>query len=161
MTKGDTTMEKSTKANYGAWQNYQQPQVQGISESSGAVSPAYTAPAYTAPAYTAPAVLGASAGMYPTMPAQGQSQMFPANVMPAQVSPTQNFVKENVFEHIVPHVHPSHTTTVNKHVYNHQHYFPHTESCVEECFNQQTICGPGPVMPAFNQCCGPRRRFGF
>nr|WP_034293953.1 MULTISPECIES: CotD family spore coat protein [Bacillus] len=77
--------------------------------------------------------------------------------MPAQVSPTQQIVQKNVFKHIVPHIHPTHTTTVNEHVYQHQHYFPHTQSVVNECCNQQVMCGPLP--PPMPSCFCPPRPF--
>nr|WP_325048697.1 CotD family spore coat protein [Peribacillus glennii] len=81
--------------------------------------------------------------------------------MPAQVSPPQNFVNTNVFPHVVPHVHPSHTTNVNKHVFTHQHYFPHTQSTVNQCFEQHVVCpGRPPVAPIHHKCCPPRP-FGF
>jgi spore coat protein D len=52
-------------------------------------------------------------------------------------------------ETIVPHVHPSHTTNVNHQMYKHYHYYPHTESMVNEVSNQHFNCGPGfpPGMP--------------
>ncbi|WP_445324329.1 CotD family spore coat protein [Pseudobacillus sp. FSL P4-0506] len=84
-------------------------------------------------------------------------QLMPTQYDPPLVSPTQQFVKTNVFNTVVPHIHPSHTTTVNKHMINHEHYFPHTESVVNECCEQHIMCGK-PVNP----CCPPRpRRFGF
>ncbi|PLT35261.1 hypothetical protein CUU64_05815 [Bacillus sp. V5-8f] len=68
--------------------------------------------------------------------------------MPGTVSPTQNFVNTNVIPHVVPHVHPSHTTNVNQHVFTHQHYFPHTASVVNQCFEQHVVCpGRPPVAP--------------
>lgn len=84
---------------------------------------------------------------------------FPTQVAPAQMSPTQQFVNTNVMNTVVPHVHPSHLTTVNKHVYTHQHHFPQTQSVVNECLQQQMICGPKPMMP-MPYCCPPRP-FGF
>lgn len=76
---------------------------------------------------------------------------FPPNVMPPVVYPTQQFVNTNQFTHIVPHVHPSHTTTVNQHMFQHQHYCPHTHSVVNEVCHQHLNC-----------CCPPPRRpFGF
>jgi hypothetical protein len=82
-------------------------------------------------------------------------QVFPAQYDPPLVSPGQQFVKTNLFNKVVTHVHPSHTTTVNKHMINHQHYFPHTESCVNECCETHTMCG----VP-HNPCC-PTGPFGF
>ncbi|MGG6445828.1 CotD family spore coat protein [Pseudobacillus badius] len=82
-------------------------------------------------------------------------QVLPAQFDPPLVSPTQQFVKTNVFNTVVPHIHPSHTTTVNKHMIHHQHYFPHTESVVNECCEQHLMCGMPP------RPCGPMRPFGF
>jgi spore coat protein D len=82
-------------------------------------------------------------------------QVFPAQYDPPLVSPGQQFIKTNLFNKVVTHVHPSHTTTVNKHMINHQHYFPHTESCVNECCETHTMCG----VP-HNPCC-PTGPFGF
>ncbi len=82
-------------------------------------------------------------------------QAFPAEYDPPLVSPGQQYVKTNLFNKVVTHLHPSHTTTVNKHMINHQHYFPHTESCVNECCETHTMCG-APVNP----CC-PTGPFGF
>ena len=93
-------------------------------------------------------------------PPQGCPQYCPPQVFPAQydpplVSPGQQYVKTNIFNKVVTHLHPSHTTTVNKQMINHQHYFPHTESCVNECCETHTMCG----VP-YNPCCPPRP-FGF
>ncbi len=81
--------------------------------------------------------------------------VFPSQVQPANVSPTNNFVKTNVIKHIIPHVHPTHTTTVNEHVFQHQHYFPKTHSVVNKCCNQHVFCGSPPPNP----CCPPYRSF--
>ncbi|MFD0051654.1 CotD family spore coat protein [Actinomycetes bacterium NPDC127524] len=98
-----------------------------------AVSPAGYGPGPMGPQAVSPANIG------------------PTNVQPPMVSPTQNFVNTNVSKTIVPHIHPSHTTTVNKHLFQHQHYFPHTASVVNECYNQHMICG---------NPCPPPRPFG-
>jgi hypothetical protein len=108
-------------------------------------------PAFEGPGPYGPTGLGPM-GMGPT-------NVAPTQVLPTQVSPTQNFVNTNVFPNVVPHVHPSHTTNVNKHVYTHQHYFPHTESTVNECYSQHVVCRP-PMH--HKPCCPPRPRpFGF
>jgi spore coat protein D len=92
-------------------------------------------------------------GGFPTVgcgcpPIHCPPQVFPALYDPPLVSPGQQYVKTNLFNKVVAHVHPSHTTTVNKLNINHQHYFPHTESCVNECCETHTMCGV-PVNP----CC--------
>jgi hypothetical protein len=107
-------------------------------------------------------VMGASdvMGAYsPTAvsPAQyGPAQTSPSQVAPAQVSPTQQYVNTNVSNTVIPVVHPSHTTNVNKHVNTFKHYFPHTQSVVNECYNQHLICGRPPHNPG---C--PPRHFGY
>ena len=82
----------------------------------------------------------------------------PTQYDPGTVDPPQTAVKTTYFPHVVQHVHPTHTVNVNKHVYTHQHYFPHSESCVNECCEQHVFCG-APVNP----CCPPMppRPFGF
>jgi spore coat protein D len=40
-------------------------------------------------------------------------RMFPTQYYLPTVSPTQNMVNTNVCPHVVPHIHPSHITTVN------------------------------------------------
>ncbi|MDM5359453.1 CotD family spore coat protein [Peribacillus sp. RS7] len=127
----------------------------------------------------APGVMGASTGKHPNnvmgastgknsnvmgaysptavSPGQfGPAQTSPSQVAPAQVSPTQQHVNTNVSNTVIPVVHPSHTTTVNKHVNTFKHYFPHTQSVVNECYNQHLICG----RPPHNPCCPPRH-FGY
>lgn len=124
-----------------------------------------------------PSVMGAQMGPYPgpgmgpqmVSPATagpgpfGPTGMGPTQVHPTQVSPAQNNVNTMVFPHVVPHVHPSHTTNVNKHVFKHQHYFPQTQSTVNECYNQHLVCTGRPPRPTTHQqpCCPPRRPFGF
>ncbi|MEH7335108.1 CotD family spore coat protein [Neobacillus drentensis] len=82
-------------------------------------------------------------------------QAFPAQYYPPLVSPWQQYVKTNLYNNVVTHVHPSHTTTFNKHMIHHQYYFPHTESYVNKCCETHTMCG----FP-FNPCCPPRP-FGY
>jgi spore coat protein D len=91
----------------------------------------------------------------PCPPQYCPPQVFPTQYDPGIVDPAQQYVKTNLFNKVVSHVHPSHTTTVNKLHVNHQHYFPHTESCVNECCETHTMCGC-PVNP----CC-PTMPFGF
>ncbi|XBE72900.1 CotD family spore coat protein [Peribacillus simplex] len=93
----------------------------------------------------------------PTSPVQHcPAQTLPTQVAPAQVSPTQQYINTNVSNTVIPVVHPSHTTTVNKHVNTYKHYFPHTQSVVNECYTQHLICG----KPPHNPCCPPRY-FGY
>ncbi|WP_260398963.1 spore coat protein [Peribacillus simplex] len=104
--------------------------------------------AFTGPTAVSPAQFGPTA----VSPAQlGPTQALPTQLAPAQVSPTQQFVNTNVSNTVIPVVHPSHTTTVNKHLNTYKHYFPHTQSVVNECFTQNLICGRPPINP----CCPP------
>ncbi|WP_456278619.1 CotD family spore coat protein [Bacillus sp. AK128] len=63
------------------------------------------------------------------------------------VYPTKCCVQNFHDTTIVPHIHPSHTTNVNHHLYQHNHYFPHTESAVNEVANQHFVCPPGAPVP--------------
>ena len=108
-------------------------------------------------AYSPMAVSPAQYGPSAVSPAQyGPTQTSPTQVAPAQVSPTQQYVNTNVSNTVIPVVHPSHTTNVNKHVNTYKHYFPHTQSVVNECYNQHLICG----RPMHNPCCPPKH-FGY
>lgn len=72
----------------------------------------------------------------------------PTTVLPAQVSPMKCCVNNTFQNVVVPHVHPSHTTTVNHINYQHVHSFPHTQSVVNEVTNQQFVAPPTPgVVP--------------
>ncbi|WP_454861459.1 CotD family spore coat protein [Peribacillus frigoritolerans] len=127
--------------------------VMGASDVMGAYSPSAVSPAQYGPSAVSPAQYGPSA----VSPAQyGPTQTSPSQVAPAQVSPTQQYVNTNVSNTVIPVVHPSHTTNVNKHVNTFKHYFPHTQSVVNECYNQHLICGRPPQNP----CCPPRH-FGY
>ncbi|MEY8190853.1 CotD family spore coat protein [Peribacillus simplex] len=109
-------------------------------------------------AYSPSAVSPTQYGPSAVSPAQyGPTQTFPSQVAPAQVSPTQQFVNTNVSNTVIPVVHPSHTTNVNKHVNTFKHYFPHTQSVVNECYNQHLICGRPPQNP----CSCPPGHFGY
>ncbi|WP_373316414.1 CotD family spore coat protein [Siminovitchia terrae] len=74
----------------------------------------------------------------------------PTQYDPGMTDPPQNAVKTTIFPHVIKNFHPTHTTNVNKHVYTHEHYFPHTESVVNVCCEQHVFCG-APVNP----CCPP------
>ncbi|WP_062104838.1 CotD family spore coat protein [Bacillus niameyensis] len=84
-------------------------------------------------------------------------------VLPAVVHPTKCCVNHTQQNFIVPEIHPSHTTTVNHQNFVHQHYFPHTQSVVNEVTNQQVVMpGPGPVPgQGFGPGFGPGPRPGF
>lgn len=74
--------------------------------------------------------------------------VFPPNFLPPIIYPSRNFVNTNQFIHIIPHIHPSHTTTVNQHLFKHVHYCPQTCSAVEQVCHQHINCCPG--MPRFS-----------
>ncbi|WP_100331378.1 spore coat protein [Bacillus xiapuensis] len=68
----------------------------------------------------------------------------PPKVLPAIVHPPTCCEQHTYEEVIVPHIHPTHTAHVNHQLYEHQHYFPHTESFAQNAYNQQQICGRRP-----------------
>src|SRR3954451_15699242 len=80
----------------------------------------------------------------------------PKKVLPAIVCPTKCFVNHN-FENLVqPVIHPSHTTNVNHTNIQQQHFFPHTESVVNEVTQQNLGPAPGPMpYPAPGMGMGP------
>ncbi|RLQ95145.1 CotD family spore coat protein [Falsibacillus albus] len=67
----------------------------------------------------------------------------PPHVLPAIVHPTKCCVNHTYSTVEVPHIHPTHTTTVNHTMFQHKHYFPQTQSAVSDVSNQQFNCGPG------------------
>lgn len=88
----------------------------------------------------------------------------PTAVLPAIVHPTQCCVNHNFANVIVPHVHPSHTTTVNHTNYQNQHHFPHSQSVVNEATCSDIGPVPGPPPPpttGFGPGFGPGYGPGF
>ncbi|WP_078380236.1 spore coat protein [Sutcliffiella halmapala] len=71
------------------------------------------------------------------------------NMMAPIVHPTKCCVKNLYSTTEVPHIHPSHTTYVNNHTFQHKHYFPHTDSMVDSVSHQNFNCGGG--APGFGQ----------
>ncbi|HEY4554275.1 MAG TPA: CotD family spore coat protein [Bacillaceae bacterium] len=78
-------------------------------------------------------------------------------VLPAIVHPTKCCVNHKMFNVIQPEIHPSHTTNVNHTNVHHQHYFPHTESVVNEVSHSQSFI-PGAPPPGIAPV--PRPGFG-
>jgi len=76
------------------------------------------------------------------------------NVCPPVVHPTKCCVNHTFSNNIVPHIHPTHTTTVNHVNYEHQHYFPQTQSVENVVTNTQANMGPAPA-PYPVQCPAP------
>lgn len=70
------------------------------------------------------------------------ANVFPTQTAPARVSPTQEVVRTNIFNTVVPHIHPMHTTTVNRHHTQNQHFFPRTQSTVNEFTEDQEFFPP-------------------
>ena len=68
-----------------------------------------------------------------------------------RVSPTQQYVQRNISNHIVPHVHPSHLTTIHRQNIHHQHHFPHTHNVKHECCETHTMCEQ-PFNPWHRNC---------
>ncbi|MFE8702184.1 CotD family spore coat protein [Cytobacillus sp. FJAT-54145] len=71
----------------------------------------------------------------------------PNNVLPAVVHPTKCCVNHTFTNNVVPHIHPQHTTTVNHINFEHQHFFPQTQSVVNEVTHTQAVAPPAPVAP--------------
>lgn len=64
-------------------------------------------------------------------------------VLPAIVHPTKCCEEHSVEKYVVPHVHPTHTTHYKHNIYEHLHYYPHTDSFVEDSSYQNFNCGQG------------------
>ncbi|MFT4414168.1 CotD family spore coat protein [Fredinandcohnia humi] len=73
------------------------------------------------------------------------------HVMQPIVHPTKCCVKHHCATTIVPHIHPSHTQHVNRHMFQHMHYYPHTESVANEVSHQHFSCGARPPGPFFGR----------
>lgn len=72
----------------------------------------------------------------------------PNHVLPAVVHPTKCCVNHTFSNNIVPHIHPTHTKTINHVNYEHQHFFPQTQSVENVVTNTQAMMGPVPApMP--------------
>lgn len=65
-------------------------------------------------------------------------------VLPAIVCPTKCCVNHSFNNVVQPVIHPSHTTNVNHTNIQDQHFFPHTESVVNEVTHQNLGPAPGP-----------------
>jgi spore coat protein D len=90
----------------------------------------YCKPCFGGPSYVSPVATG------PVMTT-------PPVVHPAKYCETHTFSTT-----VVPHIHPTHTTLVNHQMIQNQHYFPQTNSAVNQV--QQTNVpgyGPGPGVP--------------
>ncbi|MBU9721419.1 MULTISPECIES: CotD family spore coat protein [Bacillaceae] len=65
-----------------------------------------------------------------------------AQYYPQRVAPTRQSVRQFDVDHVVPVVHPSHTTNVVNNNWRYYHSFPHTESTVCRTTCQDFICPP-------------------
>ncbi len=63
------------------------------------------------------------------------------NMCPPVCHPPINYVKHNQFTHIVPHIHPVTETTMNTHVYQNNHYFPHQYQMYNNAVSQEAYFG--------------------
>ncbi|MGM0921588.1 MAG: CotD family spore coat protein [Bacillota bacterium] len=96
------------------------------------VSPSTMGPNMPAPNMVSPSMMG---------------PMGPAKMCPPIVHPTKCCVQHTFSTTVVPHIHPTHTTVVNHQNFQHKHYFPQTQSMVNQASNQQFNCGGGPRPP--------------
>ncbi|SDZ58580.1 Inner spore coat protein D [Evansella caseinilytica] len=67
-----------------------------------------------------------------------------AQFYPPRVTPTRQSVRQFNVDHVVPVVHPSHTTNVITNNWRYYHSFPHSESTVCRTTCQDFICPPRP-----------------
>jgi spore coat protein D len=73
------------------------------------------------------------------------------NFMPPVIHPTNQIVNHTFSTTVVPHIHPTHVTTVNHHMFQHKHFCTESESCAENvCSQHINCCPPCPPSP-----CGP------
>lgn len=102
-------------------------------------------PQAVSPAETGP---GGPQGMMPIAGAEAPTTTSPAHTEQPVVSPTMENTQVHIQPVVVPHIHPSHTNYVNHtHIIN-EHYFPHTESCINTMSCEDIMCGAmPPCMP--------------
>jgi spore coat protein D len=77
------------------------------------------------------------------------------NFMPPVIHPTQQLVNHTFSTTVVPHIHPTHTTTINHHMFQHKHFCPQTASCCNECCHQEFNCCNPCAMPMPGVPAGP------
>lgn len=87
----------------------------------------------------------------------GVQNTFPTQFEQSQVSPTREYMQMNRMNTVVPHVHPSHLTTINHQHIEHQHHFPHTQSMMNHCTEEHVMCG----QPWHPRSCGCQSRRGW
>lgn len=91
-----------------------------------------------------------------------------SKVWPSVIHPTKCCTNHTCSNNIVPHIHPSHTTNVHHEHFQHNHYFPQTQSNVTDVTHQHFAAPPAQVSPfmgapgpGFPGGFGPRPRPGF
>lgn len=89
-----------------------------------------------------------------------------SKVWPAVIHPTKCCTNHTCSNNIVPHIHPTHTTNVHHEHFQHNHYFPQTQSTVTDVTHQHFAAPPAGVSPfaggsGFPGGLGPRPRPGF
>ncbi|MDT9027491.1 spore coat protein [Rossellomorea yichunensis] len=70
----------------------------------------------------------------------------PSQVLPAIVHPTKCCTQHTYNNIVQPHIHPSHTNTINHTNVQNQHYYPHSQSVANEVTSQDYNMGPGPSV---------------
>ncbi|MFD3446066.1 CotD family spore coat protein [Microbacteriaceae bacterium 4G12] len=83
----------------------------------------------------------------------------PTNVTPPIVHPTQCCETHTFSNTIVPHIHPTHTTFVNHHMVQNQHYFPQTQSAANT-IQETNVPGYGPSPLVAGAMAGPMPGYG-
>ncbi|MDR7072066.1 CotD family spore coat protein [Fictibacillus barbaricus] len=75
------------------------------------------------------------------------SQYYPPQVLPAQVSPTNQQLQFNQQDVYVPMIHPTQNTQVNQMNYKYVHYFPQNTNVVNQATQQNLLGTTQPVQP--------------
>ena len=78
------------------------------------------------------------------------------NFMPPVIHPTNQIVNHTFSTTVVPHIHPTHLTTINHHMFQHKHFCTESASCCDNVCSQHINCCPpcppspcGPIGPGF------------
>jgi hypothetical protein len=88
-------------------------------------------------------VLGIQQPDFGGCPPVKPGHVLPAQTLPAQYSPVQQSTQFNQQDVYVPVYHPCHTTQINQTNYKYVHFFPQTESVVNQA-TQQNVYGNFP-----------------
>ncbi|MCY9369445.1 CotD family spore coat protein [Bacillus haynesii] len=82
------------------------------------------------------------------------------HVMAPIVHPTQCCYNHTQSKTVVPHIHPQHTTNVNHQHFQHVHYFPQTQSAVNQASHQHFVSLGAGMMPGPGAMPGPGMGMG-